>query len=407
MRIVTVSELTNYIKGKMENDPILRNIWIKGEISNFKHHSSGHMYFTLKDEGAALRAIMFRSRNRELLFKPDSGMGVLARGYISLFERDGQYQLYVDEMQPDGIGALHLAYMQLKEKLEKEGLFAIERKKGLPFLPRKVGVVTSPTGAAVRDIINVMQRRFPKTHIIIMPVAVQGEEAPGQIARGIEIVNGIDGIDVIIVGRGGGSIEELWAFNTEVVARSIYASRIPVISAVGHETDYTIADFVADHRAPTPSAAAEMAVPDRKEMVRHIFNLRDRLNNAVIAKLQSEKKRLGACLTRPSFSRPKERVYRHNQELDYLIRRLGQATATQMSNRKNELALNATKLNTLSPLATLERGYGICRTIPEGGVISAINQVEPGQNIEVVLRDGLLECSVLRKGENIIDRKNL
>lgn len=399
MRIVTVSELTNYIKGKLEGDQILRNIWVKGEISNFRHHSSGHMYFTLKDEGSALKAIMFKSRNGQLPFRPENGMGVLAHGYISLFERDGQYQLYVDEMQPDGIGALHLAFMQLKEKLEKEGLFAVARKKILPLMPRKIGVVTSPTGAAIRDIITVMQRRFPRTHIVIVPVAVQGEEASAQIARGIELVNGLDDIDVIIVGRGGGSLEELWAFNTEVVARSIFVSRIPVISAVGHETDYTIADFVADHRAPTPSAAAEMAVPDRKELARYIYNLRERLNCAVIAKLQAEKKRLSACLMRAPFYRPKDRVYRYSQELDYLTRQLGQVTSTLLRSKKHELALKAAKLNALSPLATLERGFGICRTKPDGAVISGINQVEAGQDIEVILHDGRMECSVLRKGE--------
>jgi len=399
MRIITVSELTNYIKGRLEGDPILRNVWVKGEISNFRHHSSGHMYLTLKDEGAALKAIMFKSRNRLMPFRPENGMGVLARGYISLFERDGQYQLYVDELQPDGIGALHLAYTQLKNKLEQEGLFAPARKKMLPLMPRKVGVVTSPTGAAVRDIITVIQRRFPQVHILLMPVAVQGEEAPEQIARGIEIINGIDGIDVIIVGRGGGSIEELWAFNTETVARGIFASRIPVISAVGHETDYTIADFVADHRAPTPSAAAELAVPDGKEMARHIRNLRERLNCAMITKLESEKKRLNMCLQRAPFTRPKDRIFRLNQELDYLTRRLGQAMNSQHQGRKHELALHIAKLNALSPLATLARGFAICRTEPAGTLISGINQVENGQNIMVTLHDGSMECSVARKGE--------
>lgn len=399
MRIVTVSELTNYIKGKLEGDQILRNIWVKGEISNFRHHSSGHMYITLKDEGSALKAIMFKSRNGQLLFRPDNGMGVLARGNISLYERDGQYQLYVDEMQPDGIGALHMAFVQLKEKLEKEGLFAAHRKKTLPLFPLKVGVVTSPTGAAIRDIITVMQRRLPKAHIIIMPVAVQGEEAPAQIARGIELINGLADIDVIIVGRGGGSLEELWAFNTEVVARSIYVSRIPVISAVGHETDFTIADFVADHRAPTPSAAAEMAVPDHRELTRHIYNLRERLKCAVVTKLHAEKKRLGAYLMRAPFVRPKDKVYRLNQELDYLTRQLAQVTAIHMEGKKHELALKAAKLNALSPLDTLTRGFGICRTLDGSNVISGIRMVEPGQDIEVVMHDGWLECSVLRKGE--------
>ena len=399
MRIVTVSELTNYIKSKFENDAILRNIWVKGEISNFRHHSSGHMYLTLKDEGAALKAVMFKSRNSQLPFRPDNGMGVLARGYLSLFERDGQYQLYVDEMQPDGIGALHMAFTQLKSRLEMEGLFASATKKKLPSLPRKVAVITSPTGAAVRDIITVMQRRLPHTHIILMPVAVQGDEAPGQIARGIEMINSLKDIDVIIVGRGGGSLEELWAFNTEIVARSIFASRIPVVSAVGHETDYTIADFVSDHRAPTPSAAAEVVVPDRKELVRHINSLRDRLNCAITTKLDNATYRLRTCLDRVPFTRPKEKIFRSGQELDYLTKRLGQSIVVQLQDRKHKLALQLTKMNALSPLGTLARGYGICRTGPEGRLISGIKQVEQGQNIQVILQDGFMDCTVLRKGE--------
>ncbi len=399
LRILTVSELTNYIKSKLEGDSTLRGMWVKGEISNFKHHTSGHMYFTLKDHGSALRAVMFKGRNRLLQFRPDNGMGVMAMGYISLFERDGQYQLYVDDMQPDGIGALHLAYVQLKEKLEREGLFDVGRKRRLPLIPRKVGVVTSPTGAAVRDIITVLRRRFPQSQVIIVPVAVQGEEAPGQIARGIEVINGIQEVDVVIVGRGGGSIEELWAFNSEIVARSIYASKIPVISAVGHETDFTIADFVADHRAATPSAAAELAVPDCKELLRYICGIQERLNNAVTGKVSSERKRLKGLLQRNVFIRPKERIFRLAQELDYFCRELHQAADKRKQKWKHDLSLHLARLHALSPLATMARGYSISRTLPEGKVVSRIDQVTTGQNILVTLSDGSIKCSVLQKEE--------
>ncbi|MGO4375308.1 exodeoxyribonuclease VII large subunit, partial [Paenibacillus sp. MCAF20] len=260
-RVYSVKELNRYIRMKMDSDTLLSDVWLRGEISNFTHHSSGHMYFTLKDSDSRLKSVMFASHNQRLPFIPREGSKVLARGNVSVYERDGNYQFYVTAMQPDGIGSLYLAYEQLKAKLEGEGLFAESRKRALPFLPRAIGVITSPTGAAVRDIITTLERRFPSIPVYIYPVLVQGTQAAPSIVKAIEAMNRFGETDVLIIGRGGGSLEELWAFNEESVARSIASSRIPVISAVGHETDFTIADFVADLRAATPTAAAELAVP--------------------------------------------------------------------------------------------------------------------------------------------------
>lgn len=393
MKIISISQLTGYIKEKLESDLVLNNVWVRGEISNYKHHSSGHMYFTLKDKTSALRCVMFRSRNHGLNFVPADGMAVIARGYVTVYERDGQYQLCVEELQPDGVGALYTAFLQLKEKLEREGLFDQARKRRLPAYPRRVGVVTSPTGAAVRDIINVMTRRFPQTQIILIPVAVQGEAAPGQVARGIQLANQLEGIDVIIVGRGGGSIEELWAFNTEVVARSIYASRIPVVSAVGHETDFTIADFVADKRAPTPSAAAEIVVPDWREVMKYTENLTKRLVTGMRRYTESLRERAGRLTDSQQLKRPKEVLYRKMQDVDYLTRRLGQTTLVRLNSKKTGLALQMTRLDSLSPLATLGRGYTICLDKREN-VIKSVSQVCPGQQVKLVMLDGKAGCVI-------------
>ena len=401
MKIISVSQLTGYIKNKLESDHLLSNVWVKGEISNFKHHSSGHMYFTLKDKTSALRCIMFRSRNQVLQFRPSEGMSVVARGYVTVFERDGQYQLYVEEMQPDGVGALFTAFLQLKARLEAEGLFAQERKRDLPKFPRKIGVVTSPTGAAVRDIITVITRRFPQTHIIIIPVKVQGQEAPADIAEGIRIANSLGDIDVLVVGRGGGSIEELWAFNTEVVARSIFESAIPVVSAVGHETDFTIADFVADRRAPTPSAAAELVVPDILEMRKHIENLTQRINLGMKSNVSLLRRKLDRLSEHSVLKRPKDELYKKMMELDYMTRRLGQNIKNLVNDKKTGLALNASRLDSLSPLATLSRGYAIALD-SKGKSIRNTGEVRTGDDIDVVVSDGTIRCSVngVREGRN-------
>lgn len=393
MKVITISQLTTYIKEKIESDLVLSNLWVKGEISNFKHHSSGHMYFTLKDRTSSLRSIMFRSRNQNLQFIPQEGMSVIARGYVTVYERDGQYQLYVEEMQPDGVGALYTAYLQLKERLEKEGLFDPGLKKVLPSFPRRIGVVTSPTGAAIRDIITVMTRRFPGIHIVIIPVKVQGDEAPTEIANGIKAANDYGELDVLVVGRGGGSIEELWAFNTELVARSIFESKIPVISAVGHETDFTIADFVADRRAPTPSAAAEIVVPDCMELQKHINNLHQRLVVGIKNNLSSLNEKVARVADNAVLRRPGDGLYKKMMELDYLTRRLGQNIERVIKDKKNSMAVKMSRLNNLSPLATLSRGYTVCRDT-NGTVITSVNSVKSGDMVEVIVKDGFLECTV-------------
>ena len=275
---LTVSQVNTYLKGLIEDDVLMSSVWVKGEISNFKHHSSGHMYMTLKDSGGTLKAVMFKGNTFRLKFMPEDGMMVLAHGRISVYEQGGQYQLYIDALEPDGVGALYIAYEQLKKRLETEGYFDESHKKEIPLLPKKVAVITSPTGAAVRDIINVMSRRCPICDICVYPVLVQGEGAAEDIAKAIEMVNANGDCDTIIAGRGGGSIEDLWAFNEEVVARAIYNSSVPVISAVGHETDFTIADFVSDLRAPTPSAAAELATPSVVDIKGYIAGAQRRFN---------------------------------------------------------------------------------------------------------------------------------
>lgn len=404
MKTITISQLTGYIKEKLESDLVLSNLWVKGEISNFKHHSSGHMYFTLKDRTSALRCIMFRSRNNSLNFLPTDGMAVIARGSVTVYERDGQYQLYVEEMQPDGTGALFTAYLQLKAKLEREGFFSLERKRPLPGFPHKVGVVTSPTGAAIRDIITVMQRRYPSTNIIIIPVKVQGDDAPQQIAEGIRLANKLKGMDVIIVGRGGGSIEELWAFNTELVARSIYESRVPVISAVGHETDFTIADFVADQRAPTPSAAAEIVVPDWLDLQKNIKGLNERLIIGVRGSVAAFKEKITRLNNSNVLKRPKDNLHNKMIDLDYLTRRLGQIIVTNLDQKKNGLALQASRLSALSPLATICRGYSICRD-KQGLIVKKAISLTPGDNIELIMIDGTVECDVRRVKEGYYGQK--
>lgn len=398
MRVLTVRDLTKYIKSLLEKDYLLANVWVKGEISNFKAHPSGHSYFTLKDETSCVRVVMFRSKNRLLDFRPENGQSVTVRGYVSVFERDGAYQLYAEEMETDGAGALHLAFEQLKSKLSNEGLFDRKHKKELPFLPRRIGIVTSPTGAVIRDMLEIIKRRWPGREIILVPVAVQGSAAPGEISRGIRQLNKLGGIDVIIVGRGGGSLEELWAFNTEVVARSIFNSKAPVISAVGHETDITIADFVCDARAATPSAAAEMVVPDRRAVELQVKGLSQRIARAVDKALRDGRRRLEACLARPVFTRPVDILCgSRQQEIDYFTRRLNQGIKYINDRAGSRLAVLAAGLDALSPLATLARGYSIC-TSPAGKVIDDADLVEPGSLLNVRLHRGLLNCIV--EGKN-------
>lgn len=398
MQVLTVHELTRHIKTMFEHDHLLANIWVKGEISNFKAASSGHYYFTLKDEFSALKVVMFRSRSRALSFRPENGMSVLVRGYVSVYERDGTYQFYAGGMEPDGLGALYMAFEQLKESLKREGLFDAKHKKHLPLLPRRIGIVTSLTGAAVRDMVQIINQRWPGLEIVLVPVLVQGEGAPPAVARGIRWLNALGGVELIITGRGGGSLEDLWAFNTEIVARAIFHSRIPVISAVGHETDVTIADFVADARAATPSAAAEMAVPDKRETARYIQTLAGRLSRAVEQKIREGRRRLNHCLTGRVFTRPEETFCgARQQSVDYLTRRLEQGMRHVIARESAHLANLAARLDNLSPLATLARGYSICTARDSGQVLSDSSEVNTGDKLAVRLYQGLLHCIVEAK----------
>ncbi|WLR49735.1 exodeoxyribonuclease VII large subunit [Bacillus tianshenii] len=437
-RFLTVTALTKYIKRRFDSDQHLQEVWLKGEISNFKHHSRGHMYFTLKDENARLTAVMFAGFNRYLKFMPENGMKVLVRGEVSVYEPYGQYQMYVKEMQPDGIGNLYLAFEELKKKLDTEGLFAQHHKKPLPKIPQHIGVITSPTGAAIRDILTTLNRRFPIAKVTVIPVLVQGENAAPSIVKGIETANAIGSFDVLITGRGGGSLEDLWPFNEEDVARAIFHSKIPVISAVGHETDVTISDFVADMRAPTPTAAAELAVPHFEELHERLHQRQMRLVRALNEKAVSARERLQRLQKSYAFRYPEKLVAQKEQELDRLFERLQkegerklerkQQAFTHLANRlkqqhpfeqlqqaserraravhtlertfleikkeKEFLLKNAiSKLETLSPLKIMERGYGLVYREDEK-LVKSIQDVQPGDRVQVQVRDGQLDCQV-------------
>lgn len=394
IRTLTVSELTRYLKDKLESDHYLANVWVQGEISNFKMASSGHMYFTLKDEKSCLRAVMFRSRAMELPFFPEDGMSVIVRGYISLYEQAGQYQLYAREMEPTGAGALYIAFEQLKQRLEREGIFDQKYKKNLPRYPEHVGLVTSPVGAAVQDMVGILRRRWPGIRITLAPVTVQGDDAPREICAAIEKFNVTRSVDVIIVGRGGGSLEELWAFNTEVVARCIFNSGIPVVSAVGHETDFTIADMVADLRAPTPSAAAEIVVPDSLDTRRYLQSLFSSLIRCMNDKLRENYRRLEFCLKSPLLLRPVETLTAgRRQAVDQLQKEMFNIMSQILARDRSRLAARASSLQALSPLATLARGYSICTT-PGGEIIRSSTGVPEGSRVDVHLHEGCLCCEV-------------
>lgn len=394
MAILSVGAVTRYIKGLFEQDDQLADVLVRGEISNFKRHYSGHCYFTLKDSEATLRAVMFRGRAQLLRFEPKDGFKVIAGGQISVFERDGQYQLYVDQLIPEGVGELSLAFAQLKDKLAAEGLFDAARKRPLPLLPKAVGLVTSPTGAAVRDIVTVAKRRHPGVQLVLLPVQVQGPEAPAQIAAAIKTLSRLSEVDVIIVGRGGGSIEELWAFNDEAVVRAIAASAIPVVSAVGHQTDYTLADFAADRRAATPSQAAELVVPDVKELTKYIGTLRGLLETYTTGLVAGGRSRLNACLASRVFRQPDHLLAAKRQVVDWYIQRLQQALKDTLVAKRHGLKLAAGKLAMLDPLAVLARGYSLTRT-PEGQVVKQAADVAVGQFLEVVLAKGRLDVEVV------------
>jgi len=441
-RYMTVTGLTRYIKGLFEKDRHLQDVWLRAEISNFKRHSRGHMYLTLKDKQTRISAVMFANNNRGLSFVPEDGMKVLVRGDISLYEPYGQYQIYIKDMQPDGIGHFHLAFEQLMKKLGQEGLFDQELKKNLPAYPRNIGVITSPTGAAIRDIFTTIKRRFPSAVITVFPVLVQGDHAAASVVRAIELANEKQGVDVLIIGRGGGSIEDLWAFNEEAVARSIHASRLPIVSAVGHETDFTIADFVADMRAATPTAAAELVVPHIMELQERIQERYNRLQNVMKKRLEQNRERLTTLQNAYAFKYPVQLIRQMEQDLDRIYERMVNQSKRTMDHhrqrtehaahllykyhpeeqfkraeqdrkalferlerafthhkgRKTALFNQAVgQLDALSPLNIMERGYTLTYN-EEQQLITSVKQVALEDRVSIRMKDGTVDCQIRHIG---------
>ena len=383
---ITVTDLNKYIKDKIANDEYLNHILIKGEISNFKHHYTGHMYFTLKDENSLVKCIMFKSYAQKLNFTPKDGMKVYILGSVSVFERDGVYQIYAQVMEEDGLGDLYTKYQELKNKLEKEGLFDNSNKKQIPMMPKIIGVLTSQTGSVIRDIINVSTRRNPNVYIRLLPVPVQGEGAAEKIADGIRYMNENNLADVLILARGGGSLEDLWPFNEEIVARTIYESKIPIISAVGHETDFSIADFVADLRAPTPSAAAELAVPDIYEVKQKILGYQNRLRISLVKKVELMKMRYEKCMASSVFKEPTRKIQEQYLIVDQYIKKLENLIKTRYEKDKTKYIEIVAKLDAYSPLKTLSRGYSI--TEKDGKIVKTVKDLKEGDNILIHLVDG-------------------
>ena len=397
--VFSVSDLNNYIKSIFENNRTLTSVSVRGEISNFTNHRSGHLYFSLKDVDGQIRAVMFRSRAASLKFLPESGMKVIVHGSVTVYPRDGSYQIYVSSMQPDGIGALYLAYEQMKARLAEEGLFDEEHKKPIPVYPDRIGVITSPTGAAVRDIINVTGRRYPSADVFVYPALVQGEGAEESLVKALDYLDKSKLCDVIIIGRGGGSIEDLWAFNSEKLARRIYEAEVPIISAVGHETDFTICDFVSDMRAPTPSAAAEIAVPDRRELLMRIDSYDERLSLALVRKLQREKDRLSYLRDKADESSIKNLIDNKRDEVQRLSAMAKLLINSRLENTKDKLLSNIGRANALSPLAILSRGYSVAEA--DGRVIKSVDELEPDKKIKLIFGDGVASAKIteVKKGE--------
>ncbi|MBQ1985792.1 MAG: exodeoxyribonuclease VII large subunit [Clostridia bacterium] len=401
MRVLSITQINYFIKSLIEGDGRLTDIYAAGEISNFTdHYRSGHLYFSLKDEKSVIKAVMFSSAARRIRFRPKDGMRVIVRGRVSVYEPSGQYQFYVEEMQPDGVGALSLAFEQMKEKLSKEGLFSEEHKKPLPRFPHKVGIITSPTGAAVQDMLNILSRRWPAAELVFCPVFVQGEGAPRQLVRAIQLMNNRKAVDVILIGRGGGSAEDLAAFNDEELARAIFASDIPVISAVGHETDFTICDFVADLRAPTPSAAAELAVPDREEILQQLFLLNTKLRRAEESLLSYNRQILDTLTATRVFRDPQTIIIDRHMLLDSLTQRMASLEQNRILSEKEVLSSISGRLDAMSPLKVLSRGYAIVSD-NNGCVVSSVDKINPGERVGVRFSDGIANMCVLDIHESV------
>ena len=396
-KIFTVEELSYQIKCLLEREDF-SNIWVQGEISNFKHHSSGHIYFSMKGGDAVLRCVMFKENARNLRFNPVDGMKVIVKGDIRVYEKKGYYQFYVHEMKAGGMGEFYIAFLKLKEKLKKEGLFDEKYKKKIPSIPEKIGVITSPTGAAIQDITNVIRRRYP-VKIVLAPVHVQGLQASEEIKKAIEALNEQEDIDVIILARGGGSLEDLWAFNEEKVARAIFSSRIPIISAIGHESDYTISDFVADRRAPTPSAAAEMVVPDRQELMERLKVMKNRMMAAMENKISFYRSIISALEERRAMRIPLEMVERGYVALSEMGEELRKDMMNYLERKKEYMNSLFNILKTLSPISVLQRGYTICMKENEK-VIGSINMVDVGETMKVIFKDGEAKANVRERRKN-------
>ena len=390
---ITVDELNTYIKEKVDEDEFLNNVYVKGEISNCKLHYSGHIYFTLKDEKSLIKCVMFKSYTPHLTFVPKDGMKVLVFGTVSVFERDGVYQIYCKAMKQDGLGDLYEAYEKLKKKLEEEGLFDESHKKPIPKFPKTIGVLTASTGAVIRDIINVSTRRNPNVHIRLLPVPVQGDSAKGEIVKGIQKMNAENLADVIILGRGGGSLEDLWPFNEEVVARAIYESKIPIISAVGHETDFSISDFVADLRAPTPSAAAELAVPNMADVVKNIESYENRYKISLKKKVELMRLRYEKCMTRSVFREPLQKLNEKSLVLDNNVKLISNYINKKLNEEKLKFEKKVARLDSLSPLKTLQRGYSV--VTKDGKTVNSVSLLNTGDEINLRLSDGSKNAKVL------------
>ena len=395
-KVFSVGQINRYIKNLLENDFILNSLLVQGEISNFKAHSSGHWYFTLKDAQGAISCVIFRQDAARIPFEPENGMQVILAGHVSLYEKTGQYQLYGEFLQPVGMGALQIAFEQTKEKLASEGLFDPDFKRELPEHVETIAVITSPTGAAVRDIIQIAKRRDPRVKIALFPTLVQGESAAEDIVKSLKLANSWGKADVIILGRGGGSMEDLWAFNEEIVARAIFASEVPVISAVGHETDFTIADFVSDLRAPTPSAAAELATVHLESIRIGVEELTDRLNRDVQAVLTTSKRRLDFLKERPVLKRPLERIQRTQMYLEEKERLLLRETLRKLEKNNMRLAAAGARLEAVSPFSVMQRGYAMAMD-EKGSPVTSVKPAEIGQALQVRMKDGILQTTVTGK----------
>ena len=398
-QVLSITQLNEYIKSRLEADPLLTQVAVRGEISNYKLYPSGHHYFTLKDEGAALKCVMFKGNALRLRFRPENGMKIIAMGRVSVFPRDGAYQLYCTAMAMDGIGDLHAAFEQLKKKLAAQGLFDPAHKKPLPKYPGTIGIITSSAGAAVHDMLRILRKRYPLTQVKLLPVRVQGAEAPGEIAAAIRYANYYKLADLLIVGRGGGSIEDLWAFNEEVVARAIYDSQIPVISAVGHEPDVTISDFVADLRAATPSNAAELAVPDRESLSQTLDAMSTAMASALNRQLRSARQHLNVLSRSAALQSPTGYLEQRRQSLSGLKTRLVSAQSQNISLKKHRYVALTSKLDAMSPLKVLTRGYAITQK-DDGTMLRSVSQVASGDHIQIRLQDGALIARITDKKEN-------